>query len=98
VNEDWNPNTLTWNTAPLLKENISRTVVNTMSGPLVWPGEAYTWDVSKAVAEAYAAGEPLRLVFYSSDSAYHTAKYFTSSTVGDWDAQGRPTLQVTLGV
>jgi hypothetical protein len=53
--------------------------------------------VSLAVAQAYAAGQPLRLVFYDTDNQYNSGKYFTSSTVADWDATGRPTLNVTLG-
>jgi hypothetical protein len=97
VNEDWNPQTLSWNNAPLVKENISRIVVNTRSGNLVWPGVPYTWDVSKAVADAYASGQPLRLVFYSTDSGYSTGKYFSSSYTDDWNATARPTLQATLG-
>ncbi len=96
VNEGWNPATLSWNNAPLVKENISRSVVNTVSGQTVF-GQPYSWDVSQAMADAYASGQPLRLVFYSSDSAYNTGKYFFASTVGDWNAQGRPTLQATLG-
>jgi len=96
VNEGWNPATLSWNNAPLVKENISRTVVNTVSGSTVY-GVPYTWDVSKALADAYASGQPLRLVFYSSDSAYSTGKYFFSSTIAAWNANSRPTLQATLG-
>src|SRR2546421_3259979 len=97
VNEGWDPATLAWNNAPLVKENISTTVVNIMPGAIVYPGQPYSWDVSKALADAYAAGQPLRLVFYSSDSAYNTGKYFFSSTIPDWNATGRPTLQATLG-
>jgi len=96
VNEGWNPATLAWNNAPLVKENISRTVVNTVSDPTPY-GQPYSWDVSKALADAYAAGQPLRLVFYSSDSAYNTGKYFFSSTIASWNANSRPTLQATLG-
>src|SRR2546423_7325020 len=96
VNEGWNPTTLAWNNAPLVKENISRTVVNTVSNPTP-SGQPYSWDVSKALANAYAAGQPLRLVFYSSDSPYNTGKYFFSSAIADWNAQSRPTLQATLG-
>ena len=96
VNEGWNPATLAWNNAPLVKENISRTVVNTVSNPTP-SGQPYSWDVSKALADAYAAGQPLRLVFYSSDSPYNTGKYFFSSAIADWNAQSRPTLQATLG-
>jgi len=98
VGQDWNPNDLSWNNAPLLQEDISRTVVNVMPTQKVTPpGEPYSWDVSQAVADAYATHQPLRLAFYSSDSAYSTAKYFFSSAVGSWNAGGRPALQVVLG-
>jgi len=98
VNQDWQPNSLTWNSAPLLQENINNIYVPTKSKPVIpWPGLAITWDVSLAVAQAYAAGQPLRLVFYDTDNQYNSGKYFTSSTVADWDATGRPTLDVTLG-
>lgn len=97
INENWNAATLAWNTAPLIKENLNSILVPTKSKPVIaWPGLAITWDVSVAVADAYASGQPLRLVFYSTDSAYDTGKYFTSSYVGDWDAAGRPTLRVNL--
>ena len=98
VNRDWQPSSLTWNSAPLLQENINNIYVPTKSKPVIpWPGLAITWDVSLAVAQAYAAGQPLRLVFYDTDNQYNSGKYFTSSSVADWDATGRPTLQVTLG-
>jgi hypothetical protein len=98
INQDWNPATLSWNSAPQLQENINNILVPTKSKPVLpWPGLAITWDVSLAAAQAYTAGQPLRLVFYSTDNQYNTGKYFTSSYVGDWDANGRPTLQVTLG-
>jgi len=98
INQDWNPATLSWNSAPLLQENINNILVPTKSKPVLpWPGLAITWDVSLAAAQAYTGGRPLRLVFYSTDNQYNTGKYFTSSYVGDWDANGRPTLQVTLG-
>jgi len=96
VNEGWNPASLAWNNAPLVKENISRTVVNTVSNPTPY-GQPYSWDVSKALADAYAARQPLRLVFYSSDSAYNTGKYFFTSAIASWNANSRPTLQATLG-
>jgi hypothetical protein len=98
INQNWNPATLSWNTAPLVGENITSMLVPTKSQPTVPPpGLPITWDVSRAVAAAYAAGQPLRLVFYSTDNQYNTGKYFWSSTVGDWNATGRPTLQVSLG-
>jgi hypothetical protein len=98
INQNWNPATLSWNTAPLVGENITSILVPTKSQHIVPPpGLPITWDVSRAVAAAYAAGQPLRLVFYSTDNQYNTGKYFWSSTVGDWNATGRPTLQVSLG-
>jgi hypothetical protein len=98
VNQGWNPATLSWNSAPLLQENLNNILVPTKSQPVIaFPGLAITWDVSRAVAQAYAAGQPLRLVFYDTDNQYNSGKYFTSSTIGDWDATGRPTLNVTLG-
>jgi hypothetical protein len=39
----------------------------------------------------------LRLVLYAADGAYHSGKYFTASETGDWNAIGRPTLEVVLG-
>ncbi|MEO8954729.1 MAG: DNRLRE domain-containing protein [Ktedonobacteraceae bacterium] len=98
VNQNWNPQTLSWNSAPPIQENITSMLVNTKSKPVVpLPGLAVTWDVSLALAQAYAAGQPLQLVFYSTDNQYNTGKYFYSSTVGSYNAAGRPTLQVTLG-
>jgi hypothetical protein len=61
-----------------------------------WPGIPRFWDVSRAVAEAYAAGEPLRLALYSPDWPFHSGKYFFSSDIGG-DGSGRPTLDVAWG-
>ena len=99
VGQDWNPATLCWNNAPPVQENFGSIVVNTKTtkGVLPPPGLPQTWDVSAAVAQAYAAGQPLRLVFYSTDDQQHGGKYFWSSTTGSWNAGGRPALQVTLG-
>jgi len=99
IGEDWNPATLSWNNAPMVQENISTILVNTKTKSVVpLPGLAITWDVSIAVAQAYAAGQPVRLVFYTPADQHNSGKYFFSSTIGDWNAAGRPTLQVTLGV
>lgn len=98
INQDWNPATISWNNAPLSVENITSILVPTKSQPVIpWPGLAITWNVSIAVADAYTSGQPLRLVFYSTDDQHNDGKYFHSSYVGDWGANGRPTLQVTLG-
>ena len=94
---DWDESTITWNNAPLAKENISRTWVSPQVGEIHWPGNPYSWDVRRAVAGALAAGIPLRLAIYSADEAQHTGKYFSSSNAQDWDEKGRPTLTVTWG-
>lgn len=96
VNQAWSVSTIDWNNAPPVGEVISMTTVNLyVQAPL--PGNAYTWDVSAAVANAYASGQPLRLVFYSTDAPRHSGKYFTTSYQPSWDIEGRPALQVTLG-
>jgi hypothetical protein len=97
VGQDWDEATLTWNNAPLASENYGGAWVEPFTGPLVWPGDPYTWDVSQAVTRAYADRQPLRLVLYSADSDYHSGKYFVSSDTEDWNAAGRPTLQITIG-
>ena len=97
VDQDWNENTLTWNNAPPAAENITGTWVDPLPAFPSWPGVPRRWDVSRAVAQAYAAGHPLRLVVYSADSPYHSGRYFTASDIGDWDEAGRPTLTITWG-
>lgn len=97
VNDAWNPATLSWNTAPLAVENVSRAWVEPLASACTWPCVPRTWDVSAAVAPAYANGTPLRLALYSADSDYHSGKYFVSSDTGDWNAAGRPMLTVRWG-
>ena len=97
VGQGWSESTLTWNNAPLAVENVSRTWVAPLSSFPGWPGVPRTWDVSRAVAQAYATGSPLRLVLYSADDPYHSGRYFVTSDTGDWNAEGRPTLRVRWG-
>jgi hypothetical protein len=97
VGQSWDENTLTWNTAPPARENIVGTWVTPLQGYGGDPGVPYTWDVSRAAAEAYVAGEPLRLALYPSDWALNGGKYFWSSDHEDWMAEARPTLTVTWG-
>lgn len=95
VAEAWSEATITWNNAPLAAENQAMTTVEpVLGGYAPWPGIPREWNVSKAVADAYAARQPLRLVLYSADGAYHSGKYFHSSNA---DVAGRPALTVTWG-
>lgn len=97
VQQDFLESNLAWNNAPLPMENLSQIWVQPVVNFPGWPGIPYSWDVSQAVARAKATGQPLRLVFYSADAAYHTGKYFITADTGDWNATGRPTLEVTWG-
>ena len=97
VAEDWSEGTLTWNNAPLAKENVSRAWVDPLP-PLEDRPEQHVarhWNVSGAVAEAYLTGQPLRLALYSADSSMHSGKYFRSSEFHD--PSFRPALKVSWG-
>jgi hypothetical protein len=97
VKEDWNEATITWNNAPYAWENIGQTWVNPLPGFPGLPGVANEWDVTRAVAEAYQQGSPLRLVFYDADFPIDSGKYFYSSDVDDGMPTSRPTLTVDWG-
>ncbi len=92
VAADWDEATINWNNAPRALENISRTRVEPVD--FFDPGVPYTWNVSRAVADAYTRNIPLRLAFYSADGEYHSGKYFWSSDAAE---SVRPTLRVQLG-
>jgi hypothetical protein len=94
VADDWSEAALTWNNAPMARENVATTWVEVITTFPGWPGVSNLWDATQAVAEAYAAGKPANLALYSADTAYHSGKYLVSSDTGDWNAQGRPTLIV----
>lgn len=94
---DWQEDTITWNNAPLAYENIGGSWVDVVRDWPGWPGIPRTWDVSYAVADAYTRGQPLRLVLYEADLAYHSGKYFVSSDTGDWNTAGRPRLDIVWG-
>jgi hypothetical protein len=99
IADPWEEMTIHWNNAPLAQENVAVTRVQPYSSPgaIHWPGDPYAWDATQAVAEAYAAGQPLSVALYASDSEQHSSKYYTSSETGDWNAEGRPTLTITWG-
>jgi hypothetical protein len=97
VNEDWSESSITWNNAPQAVENIATAWVSPVNSSPPWPGVPYEWDISLAAAQAYSSDQPLRLVLYSADDAYHSGKYFLSSNAADWNAVARPTLTITWG-
>jgi len=99
VAEDWDEHTIVWNNAPMAKENLTATWVypRTDNGP-DFPGIPYTWDATQAVAEAYAAGRPLNIALYTSDTNFDSSKYYISSDASsDWLPVGKPTLTVVWG-
>ena len=98
ISDSWEEMEINWNNAPLAQKNTSVIQVNPYSGDRAnptWPGDPYTWDATQAVAEAYAAGQPLSVALYASDSAQHSSKYYvgSESTIEN----GRPTLTITWG-
>jgi hypothetical protein len=97
VSEDWEESTLTWNSAPLALENVAAVWVAPLEDPPPPSGASRQWDVSRAVAEAYAAGQPVRLALYEADYAMHGGKYFRTSDFEEYGQKDRPTLIVTWG-
>jgi hypothetical protein len=97
VDGDWEEYALTWNNAPLARENLTVTRVDALPTFSGWPGVRYDWDATRAVAEAYAANEPLNVALYTADTNFHSSKYFKSSETGDWNEVARPTLTVVWG-
>lgn len=79
ISEAWQEEIITWNNAPQAVENISRSWVPWLASYPGADGIPRVWDVTAAVSEAYAAGEPARLALYSADSSRHSGKYFWSS-------------------
>lgn len=94
VAEDWNENEINWNNGPMALENVAASWIGTLDTTPPWPGVEREWDVSRATAAAYEAGETLRLALYSADDGYHSGKYFYSS---DADVAARPMLEVVYG-
>jgi hypothetical protein len=105
VTDPWGEMTIHWNNAPLAQENYSMTRIPQVSSFPGWPGIAYSWDASKAVAEAYAAGQPVSFAMYDSTTGRDSSKYLTSSETGieddpsywNWNIEGRPKLTIVWG-
>jgi hypothetical protein len=94
LDDDWRENTITWNNAPLARENLTNTRVGVIGPP--WPLTPYQWDATQAVAEAYLDGESsVDLALYEADYYYHSGKYFVASESSL--ASARPKLTVVYG-
>jgi hypothetical protein len=75
TNSNWSENTLNWNNAPILQENISQIWVEPEEFFPGWPGVPYEWDITIALNNAIALDEDeISLVLYSADGAYHSGK------------------------
>ena len=94
VAEDWTEKTISWNNAPPVLENYTWSWVPPVDNANDHSGRPRTWDLSRAVADAYAGGEPLRLVVYSTDGDYHSGKYFWAAEA---DKEVRPRLDIMWG-
>ncbi len=94
---DWTPSAINWNNAPWPNENLDRQWAGTGNCPTYKNCPSVTLNVSQQVADAYAAGQPLRVILYDSDDQISSGKYFFSSEQEDWNARNRPALQVTFG-
>jgi hypothetical protein len=96
---DWSEATLNWNNAPILLENVSRTWVEPLCAFPGWPGVANNWDLTNAVQKVYSSNQTdISLAVYSADGAYHSGKYFSTSETPDWNAAGRPRLEIVYGI
>lgn len=100
IDESWSDDTLSWNNAPLAKENIL--AASTWVEPIRFPGSwdalpGRTWDVTQAVAEAYINNAPMKIALYSADELINSGKTFVSSDTGDWNVNNRPILKIMFG-
>lgn len=93
VPSGWDEATLGWNNDPQPMENVAQAWVPVAAG-CVSPCFPRSWDVSYAVARAYAAGGSISFALYSSDGAYHSGKFFSASDTASWEAVARPTLTI----
>ncbi len=100
VAQPWDENTITWNNAPMALENLNGTWVESLD-PVTYPNYyanpplPRTLDVSKAVADFYATGQPLNIAVWSADAPPHSGKYFYSVELED--PQYRPVLEIVYG-
>jgi len=95
---EWTIQNLSWNGAPLPLENGGGVWGDRSGLELGWDKlPKWTWDVSRFVARAFAAGDTaVSFALYSADTTMHTGKEFTNSAdFPDWgDANQRPRLEI----
>lgn len=98
VDSDWSELAITWNNAPKVYENYDGAWVDPIPPPGYDFGLMRTWDISRAVHDAYTQKQPLRLALYSADYPMHSGKYFWSSEIDQQTGINRqPTVQITWG-
>lgn len=95
VDGAWSEGSITWNNSPQIQENYATAWAGTI--PAGGDGFFVTWDVSRAVADAFASGGPLRLSLYTADANRNSGKYFVSSEGAMSHPERRPTLTVEWG-
>lgn len=84
---------LNWNNAPQVIRHLDRQWVNPKLTPLVWPGDKYQWDITKAFSNLNEDTH-LYLGLYSADGDYHSGKYFSSSYTGEWNSEAKPKITI----
>jgi hypothetical protein len=94
IREPWDAMTLHWNNAPLAQENISSAWVAPLTTTVGNIGVPNSWDVTLGLRNAYQAGIPLDIAFYSSDTGFDSSRYFGSSDAYDQYIANRPRLTV----
>jgi hypothetical protein len=98
IRDAWAENTITWNNAPLAFENVAMSWMDPIrGGGFADPPKEYFWDASQAVAEAYAAGQPVSIAIYSSDVDQHSNRYLYGSEADQGLKAYRPKLVITYG-
>jgi hypothetical protein len=95
TDSNWEENSITWNNAPQILENVASKQVDPLVEFPNWPGVRHDWDLTYAVQQAKLAGQDtISLALYSADGAYHSGKYFSTSEVPDWNIAARPALSI----
>ncbi len=89
VAQPWQELGITWDNAPALGENVSRTLVKpidiTCGGKSYCsPGIPYSFDVTEIVKRAVASGRGwASMALYTAAGQYHSGKYFSSREGGE---------------